>query len=133
MHVRDWELFLRQGDAEIGIAQLSQQMTDHLEAASRTVFLAREYAQKAVIDHQLLPDHFPMIFETVDYGAAVADRDRHITFLYFDETVWNRWFQVSIKRSGETRRIYVVTFHKTEWPKVKSKLRRFEVLRSAKT
>lgn len=130
MHVRDWKLFL-DGDwaQEIAIAQLSREMTDYLEAASPFVHLHQDYARKAVDKHQLTPAHFPLIFETVDYGMALADRPRHISFLHFDATTFQKWFQVSVKRGFEDRRIFVTTFHRSEESEVARKSKRYEVIR----
>lgn len=133
MHVRDWEIFLANGSArDLAIAQLSKEMTDHLGAVSNVVHLGHECALKCVQKHRLLPSHFPVIFETVDFGRALADRDRHITFLHFDSVMWHRWFQVTVKRCNERRLIFVSTFHKQTAESVASKTRRFPVLRREK-
>src|SRR5579864_2299456 len=112
MNLRDWRYFLSGKRKEpLAIAQLSKEMADHLGASSRNVYLGYECARKAVDKHGLLAIHFPVIFEVVDFGAAIADRERHITFLHFDEVVTTgRWFQVSVKRGFEDRRIFVTTF-----------------------
>ncbi|WP_340646008.1 hypothetical protein [Phenylobacterium sp.] len=73
-----------------------------------------------------------MLDETIDQGAVVRDGDQHLVFLHFDEYVWNKWFRVTVKRCNERRLLFVVTFHKTEWPQVRSKMRRFPVLRDLK-
>jgi hypothetical protein len=132
MNVRDWTMYLAQGGPDLVIAQLSREMTDHLGAVSDKVHLGHACAVKSVEKHRLLPAHFPQIFETVDFGRAIADRDRHITFLHFDDHVWKRWFQVTVKRCEERRLIFVSTFHKQTAEGVASKSRRFPVLRREK-
>lgn len=130
MHVRDWERFYRVGHGSaITIAQLSQEMADHLGASSRAVTVHHDVLRKAVEKHSLTPAHFPMIFETVDLGRALADRDKHVTFFYFEEYVFGRWFQVTVKCGGEARRLFVATFHKQKAEEVARKTRKFVVLR----
>lgn len=134
MHIRDWKLFLEgQYENVIAIAQLSKEMTDYLGASSHFVHIERACLVKAVRKHQLEPAHFPLIFETVDYGLALTedDRPRHITFLYFDGDIFQNWFQVSVKRAHEDRRIYVSTFHRTSGSEVLRKTRKHTVIRLA--
>ena len=128
MYPRDWRLFLEQGQGkEIAIAQLSAAMTAHLGALSNKVFLHHDYAMKAVVKHNLGPDHFPLIFDAVDNGRALADREAHITFLHHTSL---GWFQVTVKRATESKRIYVATFYKTNLVEVTRKTRRHVVLRA---
>ena len=127
MYPRDWKLFLETGAGkEIAIAQLSRKMTAHLGASSEKVYLHHDYAVKAVVKHRLGPEHFPLIFDTVEYGRALADRDAHITFLH-DSALG--WFQVTVKRAMESRRIYVATFYKTNVVEVARKTKRYPLLR----
>lgn len=130
MHPRDWKKFLQVGqDREIEIAQLSQGLADHLEASSRNVILHHSYALKAFEKHNTPADQFPMIFETVDRGIPIADRPLHITFFYYDKTEWDSWFQVSVKRAEENRRIYLCTFYKQKDIEVQRKLRKYPTIR----
>jgi len=127
MYPRDWKLFLEAGHGkEIAIAQLSRAMTIHLGASSERVYLHHDYARKAVEKHRLGPEHFPLIFDTVEYGRALADREAHITFLH--ETALG-WFQVTVKRAMESRRIYVATFYRTSAAEVVRKTKRYPLLR----
>lgn len=130
MNVRDWDNFLRKGRGRtLRLAQLSADLTAHLNAASNVVHIEHSYAQKCVEQHQMLPQHFPMLDETIDRGAVVRDGDQYLVFLYFDEHVFGRWFRVSVKRCNERRKLFVATFHKSTWEQVRSKMRRLPVLR----
>ena len=132
MHIRDWRLFLAgQYEKEIAIAQLSDELTAYLGASSPFVHLQQQYAIKAVRKHSLGPEHMHLIFETVDYGLALAepDRPRHLTFLFFDADTFGNWFQVSLKRGQEDRRVFVTTFHRSCDTEVSRKLRKHEVVR----
>jgi hypothetical protein len=124
MNVRDWLGFLKQGAGkEIAIAQLPKAIARHLGATSNFVYLHHAYAVKAVDKHQITPEQFPLIFDTIEFGIPIADRALHVTF------VWNGgkqgWFQVTVKRAFESRRVYVATFYKTTAAKVASKLKRY--------
>ena len=132
MHVRDWKLFLEgQWEKEIAIAQLSQELADYLGASSRFVHLQQDYAIKAVRKHQLGPEHMHLIFETVDYGAALTEtaRPQSLTFLHFDAVTFEDWFQVSVKRGQEDRRIFVTTFHRSSDAEMRRKFRKHEMVR----
>ena len=128
MNVRDWHGFLQQGAGkEIAIAQLSPAMTSHLGATSDRVYLHHEYAVKAVEKHKIWVGDLALIFETVDYGIAIADRPLHITFLW--DSKQKGWFQVTIKRAFDSRRVYVCTFYKTNAKEAARKLKRYQILR----
>lgn len=134
MHVRDWRLFLAgQWDKEIAIAQLSPTLTAYLGASSPFVYLQQQYAIKAVEKHNLSPEHMHLIFETVDYGAALAEagRPQHLTFLHFDAVTFEDWFQVSVKRGQEDRRIFVTTFHRSNDHEMRRRFRKHSLVRLA--
>jgi len=133
MNVKDWSAFIRKGKGRtIRLAQLAADLTSHLDAVSNVVHIEHSYAVKCVEEHGMLPEHFPMLDETIDHGAVVRDGDQYLVFLYFDQYVFNRWFRVSVKRCNERRKLYVATFHKTRWEQVKGKMRRLPVLRPLK-
>jgi hypothetical protein len=127
MHVRDWKYFLEHGSREpIGIAQVSAEIVAYLKAKSDVVYLHHDYAKKSVKKHRLSADHFPMIFETVDYGTAIADRDGRMTFLH---CVDGHCFQVTVKCAPKDGRIYIVTFYKQRRNEVERKKRHHTILR----
>jgi hypothetical protein len=128
MNRRDWVGFLKQGAGkEIAIAQLPAAMMNHLGATSNFVYLHHDYALKAVTKHGVDPEHFSLIFDTIDYGRAIADRDLHITFLW--DTFPLGWFQVTVKRAFESRRVYISTFYKTNKREALRKLRKYKNLK----
>ncbi len=131
MYPRDWALFLQHGQGkEIACAQLmSPEIVDHLGAASDTLYIGHECAMKAVGKHGLSPEHFALIFDTVEFGMALDDRPRHVTFLH--QTALG-WFQVTIKRAEVSRRLYVATFYKTNLKEVTRKRGRYPVIRHEK-
>jgi hypothetical protein len=135
LHVRDWKLFLEgQYEKEIAIAQLSPELTAYLGASSPFVHLQQQYAIKAVEKHQLGPEHMHLIFETVDYGAALVEtkRPQSLTFLHFDAIAFEDWFQVSVKRGQEDRRIFVSTFHRSCDAEMRRKFRKHAMVRPAR-
>ena len=130
MHPRDWRWFLDHGAGRaVCVAQLSRDLADGLGAADTRVYLEHSYARKAVEKHDLSAVHFPMIFETVDYGTAIADRVRHLTFLHYDRNEWEGWFQVTVKSTPADQRIWIATFYKTNAREVSRKLKRHRVVR----
>lgn len=133
MNSRDWAAFIRDGHGTtLRLAQLSGDLTKHLNAASDVVHVEHSYAVKCIETHQLLPSHFPALDDTIDQGAVVQDGDQHLVFFWFDEFVWNKWFRVTLKRCNTQRLIWLNTFHKTTLEQVRGKMRRLPVLRRLK-
>jgi hypothetical protein len=123
MHERDWQLFLENGSGvEIAVAQLSAAHTTFLGAASDKLYVHHDYAKKAYVKHGFSFSDFPIIFEAVDYGLAVADRPGHLTFFHNYE---GKWYQVSVKCSGDTNRLYLATMHRAKKQKVNNRLRKY--------
>ena len=134
MYTHDWERYLKEGGAaEIGVAQLSPELTAHLGASSRTVYLGHEYAVKSATKHRVPPEHFPVIFDTVEFGTALADRPAQITFIHRDQLYAGRWFQVSVKCCFEQRHIFIKTFHRLRDRDMERLLRSHPVIRAAKS
>ena len=131
MYPRDWQKFLEIGAGkDIACAQLlSDEVLEHLDPLSDKLFIGHDTALKAVSKHRLGPEHFPLIFDTVERGMALADRDRHVTFLHETDL---GWFQVTVKCALASRRLYVATFYQTRERDVQSKRRRFRLLRDEK-
>ena len=103
MYPRDWKLFLEQGaDKEIAVAQVDDSVVNHLQATSEKVFIRHDYAQKAITQHDLRISDLVSIFDVVEYGRVLADKERHVTFMHLT----NRgWFQLSVKCAQLSRRL----------------------------
>jgi hypothetical protein len=130
MNLEDFKRFDQSGQGtETPIARLSAEMVRHLNASSGDVLLHHAYLRKAIEKHGMAIAQLPMISETIDHGRALADRPSHITFLHFDETIWKRWFHVTVKVAGESRLVYVATFYKTDLKEVVRKSKRHPWLR----
>lgn len=61
-------------------------------------------------------------------GRAVCDRERHLTFFYYDAVSFESWFQASIKRNIAGDEIWVVTFHRQRAREVERQCMRYGVL-----
>ena len=126
---RDWRLFLRDGSGkEIAIAQVPMSIVGYLGATSDKLFLHHTYAMKAAEKHGLSPALFSTIFDIVEFGVAISDKPSHVTFFYLVPEV-KRWFQVSIKCPEDSKRLYLVTFHRVGVRKVRNKVEKFEVIK----
>jgi hypothetical protein len=119
---RDWQDFLSRGTKAIKIAHVREECVNFLGADSDILHLAPEYARKAAGKHGLSPAHFNLIFDAVgpQGGLAVSCRQKHVSFLY--ET--GRWYHVCVKVSGDTRRLYLATFHRIDATGVNSRLKK---------
>jgi hypothetical protein len=132
MTPKDWLRFIETAHGrEIAIAQVSEAIRIHLEASSEEassekVFIHHDYVLKAVEKHSIPPTDFDHLFDTIEFGIVLQDRDRHLVFLYQSR---QGWFHVALKRAESSRRIYVSTFHRTTEAKVIAKLRRHPIIR----
>jgi hypothetical protein len=127
MLLRDWLGFLNQGAGkEIAIAQVPPAIQIHLGASSNHVFLHHAYAVKAVTKHRVWPGHFSYIFDAIERGIPVPDRHLHVTFLWDSQI--DGWFQVTVKRAFETKRIYICTFYKIASKKAAKKIAKYGVI-----
>ena len=120
---RDWQDFLDRGIGAIKIAHVRAECVEFLGASSNILHLAPEYARKAAGKHGLSPIQFNLIFDAVapGGGAAVSCRSRHVSFLHSSGGVW---YHICIKVSGDTKRLFLATFHRTDMTGVRSRLRR---------
>jgi hypothetical protein len=117
-------MFLERGAGrEIPVAQLPKGIVRHLAAANHFVYLHHEYAVKAVAKHGIRPEQFNLIFDTIERGTPLADRPLHITFLL--QVGGTSWFQVTVKRAFQTRRVYICTFYKTNSKEARRKLGKY--------
>ncbi len=129
MHPRDWKRFLEIGEGkEIAIAQLSLEMTQFLGAKSEKVYLHHTYAVKSAQKHGLTPERFPLIFDVIERGAAISDYPSHVTFFHFDPES-QRWYQATVKCPQDSKRVYIVTFHRVNARKVTNRMARYPTLR----
>lgn len=130
MTPRDWQLFLASGQEKpIKIAQIAHDLAAYLGAASNCVHLGHSYAVKAIEKHGLGIEHFPLIFETVDYGIAVADKPGHITFYHEDIITNLGWHQVTVKCAKADNLLYLSTFYKQRKREVERRLKLYSILR----
>lgn len=104
-------------------------MVAHLGAASDKVYYHHDYVLKAVKQHGVTFSDFSLLFDVVEFGRALADRERHILFMH--QTA-RGWFQAAIKRAEASRRLYVATFYKTNIIEVNRKTKRYPLLRKDK-
>ncbi len=126
MYERDWKQFLEKGaGAEIAIAQIPHAHVKYLGANSEKLYLHHTYAMKAAEKHGLSHSDFALIFEAVEYGEAISDRPKHITYFFQSE---RRWYQVTIKCSGDTRKLYLATFHRIKERKVTNRKRNYPLV-----
>ena len=127
---RDWQLFLQKGQGkEMAIAQVSKEIAIFLGAYSDKVFIHHDYAIKAAEKHGVSPEDLCLLFDVVEYGRALADRERHVTFLCQTS---RGWFQVTVKRAEASRRLYISTFYKTNRAEADRKSRKYKVIRKDK-
>lgn len=130
MYEHDWQLFLKRGESRaIAVAQVSAEIREHLSATDNKVRIHHACAMKALLKHDLRASDFEYLFDVVEFGSAIADKERHVTFLHRTE---RGWFQLTIKRAMDTGRIYICTYYKTKPAEVRRKLAKHPVLRKDK-
>jgi hypothetical protein len=119
----------RGGGREVAIAQVSAEIARYLGATSDKVYLHHDYLVKAIERHGLRITDFMFLFDVVDFGVALADRERHVTFMYLTP---RGWFQISIKRALVSGRLYICTFYKTNLIEYRRKTKKYRHLSNDK-
>ena len=131
MHLRDWRLFLEQGSGkEIAVATAPAEVVSHLQAPSAKVWIHHDYVLKALREHDLPLEAFCHLFDVVDRGVSVADKERHVTFFYESPL---GWLHLTIKKALASERLYVCTLYKSNAREVARRVRKFSALEKGAT
>lgn len=72
-----------------------------------------------------------MLALTVMWGAAIADRERQISFFHCDKRMFRSAFHVVVKPIPHEDELWVATFHKVTDSEIRRKMKKAVVLRPA--
>jgi hypothetical protein len=98
----------------------------------RIIRLYSGTANKIVVQHRILPEHFLLIPLMMDDAWVGSDRGRHLTFLFFEQSIFNKTFKLVVKTTWGGNEVIVSTFHKIEAEHVARLKRRCATVREAK-
>lgn len=107
--------FLRDPDAQrIGVGIMPVELARAVRSRVRIIQLYSGTANKICFEHKILPEHFAIIPLMMEMAWVGSDRQRHMTFLLYDQHVFNKTFKLVIKSNRQGRELIVATFHKIE-------------------
>ena len=114
MTEEEWHRFVWGCDPQIvTVCEIPRDLCHAISSASPIVRMQHWYALKSAHKHGFDPYHFPMLPITIEFGRCVLERPRCLSFFYFDEVVFGKWFQVALKANGDGTEIWVSTFHRS--------------------
>lgn len=121
----EWIAFLSQSHpSRRRICRLDAALADRIHALVTLVHIDRDYVHKLLAKHGMETRHLPLIEVVISQGIVIADRDRHLTFLYDDNQVIGRPLKVTIKANRRGSEILVCTFHKLSYAELRRRLRK---------
>lgn len=121
----EWALFLHgEEPATRRICRLGRDMVRALGAQTDIVKIERNYVLKSAHKHGMLYAHFPMAAITMEFGATIADRPNHLTFIYEDRAVFDTFFMATVKSADLGRELWLATFHRYGVSDVQRRLKR---------
>ena len=47
----------------------------------------------------------------IDVGRVISDRERHLSFYFYEDVVFGGWFTATIKANQAGNELWVATFH----------------------
>jgi hypothetical protein len=133
MTEEEWHRFVWGRDPQIiTIRELPHDLCKALGVASPLIRMEHFYALKSAQFHGLEARQFPMIEFAIDFGRCILDHKGGLTFFYFDEHVFGKWFHLTIDGSASGTEVWVSTFHITRHGEVKRLTKKGTVLRDEK-
>src|ERR1700682_2548579 len=98
MTEEDWLRFIAGGEPEvISVTRLPLELCRAIDCSSSLVRMTHDYALKCAYKHRLRSYHFPMLPIVIDYGRVISDREKHLSFYFYENVVFGSWFAATIK------------------------------------
>jgi hypothetical protein len=108
----EWHRFLFACDPQIiTVGELPHDLCKVIGAASPIIRMQHYYALKCQHKHGFGAYELMILPITIDLGRCICDRERSLTFFYFESVVFGQWFHTSIKANKLGTEIWVSTFH----------------------
>ena len=133
MTEEEWALFLAgEGQETRLVCRVRREVIAHLDAYTDAVLLRRDYAHKKLFNHRVPLADFVLLSEVIGNGQPIDDRERHVTYIYYDNHEDRRVWLATIKINKSLRKIYVQTFHKLRPQEARRKLKRYPKITTQK-
>lgn len=112
MTEEDWFNFVSSGEPNtISVTRLPLELCRIIGCSSSLVRMTHDYALKCTYKHRLRHYHFPMLPIMIDVGRVISDRERHLSFYFYEDVVFGGWFTATIKANQAGNELWVATFH----------------------
>jgi hypothetical protein len=130
MTEEEWAYFVASGTPNIvPVSRIPDWLMRRIGASTNLVQAHHFYIQKFLHHHGLSIGHLPLLPIVLDFGRVLQDRPGALTFLYFDEHVFGRWFHASIKAARNGSELWLMTYHVTQHRKVAKLSSKFPIAR----
>jgi hypothetical protein len=133
MTEEEWYRFVAGGEPEvISVARLPPELCRAIDCSATLVRMRHDYALKCAQKHGLRSAHFPMLPIVIDLGFVVSHRPRHLSFYWYDRTVFGGWLSATLKANETGTELWIATFHFAGPKEVKRIRKKYRVLREEK-
>jgi hypothetical protein len=133
MTEEEWHRFVWGREPQIiTIGELPQDLCRVMGTASPLIRMEHFYALKAAQKHGLEAREFPMLEIAIGFGRCLLDAKGGLTFLYFDEHVFGKWFHVTLDVNADRTELWVSTFHRSRPGEVRRITRKRTIIRPEK-
>lgn len=68
----------------------------------------------------------------IDCGRVISDRERHLSFYFYENVVFGSWFSATIKVNQAGSELWVATFHFASSAEAKRMVKKYGVIREQK-
>jgi hypothetical protein len=125
MTEEEWFNFVAGGNPPV----VSYELCKRIGASNTLVRMRHDYALKCAHGHRLRPAHFPMLPIVIDLGFAISDRDRHLSFYFYESVVFGGWMTATVKATVSGMELWVATFHVASPKEAKRMAKKYRVIR----
>jgi hypothetical protein len=133
MTEEDWFNFVAGGNPPVvSVTRLPEHLCKSIGASTTLIRMRHDYALKCAHGHRLRSAHFPMLPIVIDLGFAISDRERHLSFYFYENVVFGGWMAATVKVTIQGTELWVATFHVASAKEAKRMAKKYTIIRPGK-
>jgi len=133
MTEEEWFRFVAYGDpSHVSVGRLPETLCKRIGASTTLIRMRHDYALKSAQKHRLRAAHFPMLPIIIECGRVISDRERHLSFYWYENVVFGGWLAATIKCNEPGTELWVATFHVASAPEAKRMAKKHGIIREEK-